>query len=299
MAGTYADVPDNRMLLDRDGTGIFSMLGATKTALDAAAVRALNDESSSGLGVQSSADATAYLVAFPELRDVAGLYLCFVPQVLGNLVSVVVTASSDTTTGVDGTWHTVFASSQVYTGTAYGIWGKAHASAYRDSIQIASLATGIRCLKIEVTADPGTEWELTSIHAYGKISAGVTIDRIVFWHPTENRRISGSHFDWADVPPGSAADVKFRVKNLSSDKIAGGIVVDTDVLTDASPSVPPQHYFAYAGGSFAGTCAVPPLNPLGVSGVVTMRRVTPSAAAAGLWAIRVVADVATWTEAGA
>ena len=75
---------------------------------------------------------------------------------------------------------------------------------------------------------------------------------------------------------------------------AGSTRVAMEVLTDASPSVPAQHTLSYAGGSFLAQVNIGDLAPGAISGPVTMRRVTPTDAALGLWTFRVFAESTDW-----
>lgn len=296
MTSSYPSLTANRMVLDTDGSTIFTRIGTVLTLLEPPDVVTLNNESSDALG--PSTDIEQYIVAFPELRDVGALYLGFSQAVSTDYIDVLVEGSGDTTNGVDGTWSTVYASNRVDDGTTTGWWGHTAAGDYRRYIRPTASAVGVRALRIVVTPQtPGTTtWSLVSLHVFGGISAGQNPHRLALWHPTENRRVPGGWFDWGDAPLSSSADIQFRVRNLSPDRVAGGIVVSKSVLTDSTPSFPPRLLLSAGGGSFTNTVNIGSLNPSAVSRLLTIRRTTPSDAEAGPWAARIRAAATTWTE---
>lgn len=296
MTSSYPAVTVNRMLLDRDGSSLYTVAGGIRTDLTDADMRTLNNEASDDLGLTT--DVESYLIAFPEKRTVGGLYLGFAQAVATDWIDVVVEGSGDTTTGLDGGWTEIYATNRVEDGTTTGWWGHTATGDYRRYIRAISPVTGLRALRIGVTPQtPGTTaWRLKSAHVFGDIAVDENPHRVALWDPLIDQRMPGGHLDWGDVPLSSSADRQFRVKNLSPRKRASHIVVGTDTLTDASPSVPPQFLLSYAGSAYAATVTIPALEPGAISGKVTMRRVTPSTAATGTWASRVVTSGTVWTE---
>ncbi|HEY5787512.1 MAG TPA: hypothetical protein VIT65_22330 [Microlunatus sp.] len=299
MAGSLPDVTANRMLLDRDGSTLFVVNGADRVTLTPEQVLILNNEASDDLGV--STDIDAYLLAFPELRDVQGLYLGFAQEVSADWVDVTVSGSRDTTDGEDGTWAEVFPVNRVNDGTTAGWWGHTATGDYRRYIRLVSTpaaATGLRALRIEVTPQtPGsTAWRLKSLHCFGVPAFEANPHRLAIWHPWLDQRVPGGHFDWGNAPLSSSADKTFRVANLSFARTARTITVSVDALTDATPSVPPQMMLSYGGSAFSSNVTIPQLAPAARSNAITVRRVTPSDADPGPWAQRILAGAAVWVE---
>lgn len=296
MAGSYPDVLTNRMVLDRDGSALYTIAGDARTTLTNDDLKVVNNEASDDLGLTT--DVEAYLLAFPELRDVNGLYLGFAQAVADDWIDVVVEGSSDTTTGLDGIWSVIYASNRVEDGVSTGWWGHTAAGDYRRYIRAIAPVTGLRALKIGITPEtPGTTaWRLKSLHVFGDVSAEQNPHRLALWHPTMDMRMPGGHLDWGDVPFSSSAEKQFRVRNVSPRKRADAVVVSVDTLTDATPSVPPQFLLSYGGSAYAASVTIPSIAPEASSAKVTMRRVTPSTAASGAWAARVVTSTGAWVE---
>ena len=298
MAGSLPDVTVNRMLLDRDGSKLFTVVGTARTEHVAADLTILSNEASDDLGLTTSDDVERYLIAFPELRDVMGLYLGFVQADPADWIDVVVEGSADTTTGLDGDWTELYATSRVQDGATTGWWGHTALGDYRRYIRVVSAAVGLRAIRISVTPQTPstTAWRLQAAHVFGEITAGQNPHRLALWHPILDQRVPGGHFDWGNAPRQSSADVTFRVKNLSTSRRADAVVLNLDALTDATPSVPAQHLLSYAASAYAATVTIPSIAPGAISKLVTLRRITPSTAAAGPWAARLHAQASTWTE---
>jgi hypothetical protein len=294
MAGSYPDIPANRMLLDRDGSTLFTLKAEALTALDPEQVKILANESADDLG--ATTDVQAYLLAFPEGRDVSALHLGFVQADANDWVDVTIHGSRDTSDGFDGIWSELYPSNRVQQGTTIGWWGHVALGDYRRYIRVIPPATGLRALAVVVDPKiPGsTSWRLRSLHCFGVTAYEANPHRLEIWHPWLNQRVPGGHFDWGNAPFSSSAEKSFRVANLSYSKTARSIVVTVDALTDATPSVPPQMYLSYADSPFTASVTIPQLAPGARSGVVTIRRVTPVNAAPGPWAQRVLAGAGTW-----
>lgn len=270
MAGTYPDVPNNRIAYDLDGTiGLYIYGGSSQ--LSSGTVAALNAENS-GAGINSPFNAVRYVcLLFPQAMDLTGLFVSYSYTWDGSQWS------TDTTNGVDGTW----------TGFSFSPGG-----AYRTSIQSVNLpaAKGIRFGQHSWSYDG----ILNNIHTYGRPSAGQTLDALQTWHPTLDQRVGGAFFDWGDTPRGSTADRTFRIKNLSDTYTANDVVVSVTSLSDTTPSYAGSFLFS-TGGSFTSTVTIPIIYPNGISDPVTVRRVTPSNAVLSLWATRMKAEATSWT----
>lgn len=93
------------------------------------------------------------------------------------------------------------------------------------------------------------------------------------WSASTNSQLTT--LDFGTVNPGSSDDLTFRVKNLSSANTAQGVTVSLD----GTHAV--RFYLSTDGRRFAATATIGNLPPSAVSGLITLRRVIPSAASNG------------------
>lgn len=270
MAGAYPDQPSYRMAYHRDGTQIFNM--STGMNLTQGNLNTLNSEAGNSVVTSNQV-----CVIFPELRDLDAIWLN------GNTGSVATQVSTDTTNGTDGTW-TTGPTVSVTADTANPL-----GAGWRSSIA-SSTAFGIRAIRFTVV-------NLRNIHLYGEISPTVTEDRIEFWHPTADQKISVNALDWGNCPRQSTGQVSFRLKNLSPALTANGIIVAGSALTDTTPSVPAQHFLSKDASLWTATVNAGAIPPLGMSPVLYLRRVTPSNAVLvpPHWAFHLSAVPTSWS----
>lgn len=264
MAGSYPDAPGPRMAYDLDGSAAVDIaLSGTVNPLSAASMQVLNNEASD---YYTPLDGVAIL--FPQARDIAGVLAAT------RYESGVIQVSTDTTTGIDGTWSTI--------GTATS---SSYAEQYRPVTVVAAVSSvlGVRVMS-------GTR--IYRIHIYGSPSA--TSDRLAMWHPTLDEPVSGAYFDWGDVSQNTSGTRTFRVKNLSATLTASTITLSTSTLTDSTPSILPQHTLATDGVTFGATATIASLAPGAISAPVTLQRLSPANAQLGLWALRMQATAASW-----
>lgn len=284
MAGSYADVPGPRMAYDRDGSiGFFIDEANNVSALSQGELNNGNDENTGSTmksyGVTFGATTQLLGIIFPELRDIAGLYIAM------SHPSGQVQTSVDTTNGLDGTWvnrgtTSSFNKSNVVTEYRLGItavsWGAVKA------VRFAQNNSGSRTIN--------------TFHLYGSITSGQNPDRLRLWHPTLDQEVGGAYFDWGNVPQSSSADRSFRVKNNSAALTANGITVAFSALSDTSPSVVGQHLVEKSSApGFGASVVLSSLSPGAISEVLTVRRVSPSNAVLSLWWARVTAVASSWT----
>lgn len=277
MAGSYPNVPTNRIAYDIDGTvGLYIDSSGSSSQLSSGTVAALNNEAG-GAGINSPFNAVRKVcLLFPQAVDLTGLYVRYTYTWDGQ------EWSTDTTNGVDGTWSYF----------SFSPNGGSISPSYRTAIQSVNLAgaKGIRFAQHSWSYDG----ILYQIHTYGRPSAGQTLDALQTWHPTLDQRVNGSFFDWGDAPRSSTEDRVFRIKNLSDTYTANDVVVSVQSLTDTTPSFAGSFLFS-TGGSFTSTVTIPIIYPNGVSNQITVRRVTPSNAVLSIWAARMKAEATTWT----
>lgn len=126
-----------------------------------------------------------------------------------------------------------------------------------------------------------------------------TFGGLAFWHPLSDVPLPDGWLDWGSVAAGSSADLTCRVRNLSDDYTATGILVEVDgPLVASVTDVSGAHYLSADGQTFTATCAVADLAPGQTSDPFTIRRVTaPDAAGAGGFSL--TATAAAWYPAAA
>jgi hypothetical protein len=288
MAGNYPDAPSWRMAIDRDGTQLVHVAENNTISVGSTTdLRSLNDEFDAGI----LSDYNGYTVLiFPELRDIDGLFIHWQSGQFGPALNGGVQVSTNTTNGLDGTWTSIGA-------TPVNAAANPTKPAYRTQIS-STTALAVRAVRVKWgNSSYGSSYfsNLLSFHVYGEPAPGQNPNRLELWHPTLDEKLPPAYLDWGDVPRSSSADKTFRVKNLSSQQSANSIRVAMEILTDSgAPSVVAQHTLSYAGGSYVPQVNIGSLAPGAISGVVTLRRVTPSNAVLSLWSFRVFAESTDW-----
>lgn len=289
MAG-YPTPPAPRMALDADESFLTRVTGAgAKSDLSSGDMAVVNDESN--LGYSTGVHAVIRLVwVFPELRDVAGVYLC-ANGTNGHLTSdrYVFAYSTDTTSGSNGTWTTFSATPEMNLGT--------NVPGYRSGISAVSLSA-VKAVRVTLDRTGLAEdtLEFRSFHLYGSIAAGENPNRLALWNPSSDVALSAAGLDWGDVPRSSTATKTFRVKNLSAVQTAFAVTVGQEELTNASPVVVADwHKMSLDGSTWLSSVSLGNLAPGAISAVVTLRRQPPSVAQLSVWAHRLHATASTWS----
>jgi hypothetical protein len=286
MAGNYLDAPNNRLAWDIDGTQLYWSGNAVDVnQYDQGTMTALNREGTAE--VVGGVGGRFFYFFFPRLMDITAMH---VGASWNASTSGAAAWSADTTNGADGTWTSFSNAGWWHSGN--GSTGNSKIS-QRQEIGPVGLSA-IRCLRLYLNTGGGVS-ALQTVHLYGRPAAGQNSDRVEFWHPTLDQRVDPARFDWGNAQRNSSADVTFRVKNLSSSLTANNVVLSFDALTNTSPSVPAQQYVSDDGTNFFATRTIPALAPGAISGVYTLRRVTPVDAVLSLWWARLLANVTTWS----
>jgi hypothetical protein len=290
MAGNYMNAPADRLAYDLDGS-----LGAYITAtgqiqqMTGSSLAALNGENES-LSTLIQSTSWALAVIFPISIDLTAAFFSMGFSTSGYVWQT----SKNTTNGVDGTWTTqgspISPSLQVKPN-------------YRVQSNLFTFPggtanTGVRGVRLAYTATPTQQtWVPKALHLYGTPSANATTDRLAFWHPTSNQKISPSYFDFGNTPRGSSQDINFRIKNLSSGLTANDIDVYVDAPTPGAPSVASFLTFSTDNKtSFSPSFTIEDLAPGEVSPVYTLRRVTPNAAQISVWSARINTQPQSWSQ---
>ncbi len=273
-----------KMQYDRDGSsGFFRNAAATLRALTVPELTNLNSESNANTVTDATASGTGVTIGviFPDLRDITGFWT---NSAAGSAYGLLET-SVNTTTGVDGAWVTQAAS---YTRGSMS---------FRDQIAILAL-TGIKAIRITSTNGVSGTTAYRNLHVYGIPSnTGVpstssSLDRLRIWHPTLNQELGT--LDFGIPAGGSTYETTFRVKNNSPSLYANSVLVSTEALTEALPTVVSQLSISQGSG-FATTQTLTQIAPTAISAVCTLRLSAAALVHVGLWRQRIKAVASTWT----
>lgn len=288
MSGNYPDPPNAlRMAWDRDGTVLCQVRTDTGaiTTYGSTERNNLNDEDTDGLNFTTTGSMSVYrfCLIFPELRDIT--HYAIGATFGGGVTPGALQWSADTTNGFDGTWT-----------NAVNPWVNKGTNASLLRSPDAVTINGAKAVRWYGNTGGFTQ-DITTLfaHFYGGPAAGQNPDRLRLWHPSSDAEMLGPNFEFGNVARSTSADKTFRIKNNSATLTANDVVLSLGALTDTSPSVPGQYLLSQDGVNFAATQNIGNLAPGAISGVMTLRRVTPSNAVLGLWWARVLAVATSWT----
>lgn len=285
MAGFYVDVPSRRMATDADGTvGItvddgFPTGGGIVTDLSAAVMDVMSAEDVGGAGPSiANADGSFIGLIFPELRELDGWYASADD---GGTWANSIHSSGDTTNGNDGTWTS--------RGSGLGI-RNATLPDYREAIESLAVSN-VRAIRVKPSSLSGGGGTLDRLHIYGKISAGETPDRLLWFDNDDDLEFSKPQ-DYGDAPRGSAEDHITYLKNNSAGLTANTVQVTAEDNFQGSGA----WYTFDDGTGFSATKALAgAIGPAANSPDITIRRIIPDLEILGLHAARAFVSVGSWT----
>lgn len=292
MAGSFADVPAQRLAYDIDGT---SVIRRTESS---GAVSSLTLTQKQILNNENNGDSISYstgghmIFVFPTSTKIYG-YLYDVSVDSPANITLVISYSTDTTNGIDGTWTNLPTPTSVSSASP----------TYRNSITTLASPVDAKALRFYVKGT-WSGYEYTNyykgIHIYGNPNTSLELD---FWHPTLDQAITPAYFDFGDVSVGSSSTKIFRLKNFST-QAAKNVKVSLDVLTETSPTIISQHllstdnvnWYSYVDLPESGGIAIDSVTnaPNNISSLIYLKRNTLSNAQVGLYTGRIVANVGIW-----
>lgn len=288
MAGSYPDYPSWRIPYDKDGSvGLVGMPAPVQ--LSPSALAMFNDEYLGYNYMDHWSEVTTtspFFLLFSRPMDIDAAYLLCAGDIWGS--GSAFSTSVNTTNGVDGTW--------VSRGNLPTHDRQVPNPTYRTDIS-AETWLGIRGLRVDFWAGGGSCY-FEALHLFGEPAPTADLTHLNLWHPSRDERVGPAHFDWGNVSRDSSEDVTFRVKNASDSSTATGITVSSvqqHASDAASVAAAAQQLFSTDGLNFYATAAVASLAPGQASSLITMRRITPSAATLGLTTFRVRAEAASWS----
>lgn len=294
----YPSPPGHRMAYDIDGSGLYhyrKSTGLISRIADSWLTGRNSDEEHTRYGDFSMYDDDFFAVAFPEKRDLTGIFFSLLREVNNYPAEDIshvkrVEVSENTQTLIDGDWTTILTPAE----TAGDV---AVTPDYRTKILELS-ASNVRAIRIVFGRRAGSTRQRTSylkvLHLYGSISEGQTLDKLAIWHPTDDVPIDAGYFDWGDIAQGSVSTRQFRVKNLSSTKTAKAIDITKSATGEAAQSLLAYHKFSVDTQQNLDTVRLSQVAPGATSQIVTMSINLPSTAPLGPKTVRVQAKPTEW-----
>lgn len=283
------ELPNNKFMYESDGTTIIFYANGVEYNPGLTAQETVNMNAywkSSGGGHSYHNNGVTYIFVFPELRDITHV---LVAGSGWDNIGVTGEYSRDTVNGSDGTW------------TPFTIYSKYQSPLsevqYRTLMRPVDGVTAVRSVKFNVGQYTGWMFgdkygQYAHIHLYGDKAA--TVNRLAFWHPTQNYEVDRSYFDWQEFEPGTSSTMQFRVKNCSATYRAEDTILSTSSLLDPYDYTN-EHTFSIGGGGYTKTLNVGTLTAGQISNVVTMKRTFLSGSVGRMFSLRLLATP-TWVE---
>ena len=271
--------PGRRLAYDVDGTQMLQKKDSAPSpvAMTPIDVLKINDESSDAVNPEDdwgwgSNEAGWVIALFAEPKDNAGGFISWQVNQFGDLAQL--EGSTDTTTGMDGTWSTIIAN----------LANSLPSDAYRTAID-AYTELGLTGLRFRVTNWPGDNFR--NWHIYATYGAAASADRLTFLDPTVEYTILK---DWGDQGQGQLTKQQMAVKNTADTETAQSITLAVEAFTG-----PSQAWYEF---SIDDTIYTASLNigdlVAGASQSFWLRQNLPPAAPLAQQAARIYAEAALW-----
>lgn len=269
MAGMYPNIPGHRFALDQDGTALYRISNDLATATDySSMLTTISDTDDDYWEIYSEGTYTAagrriYIgLLFPEKRDITGYFTSLGGSNVGGFE---LQWSSDTTNCLDGTW-TTDQPNFAWSGTTRPYYRLNISSVTWPAVRGVRFGHGRG-----VYSGSSYQSRIMTLHMYGSITAGQNLDRLRFWHGTNDAEILPHHFDFGNMSQGASKTIDFRVKNNSSTLTASGVAV-----TRSSASFPELttglEFSTDSGTTWVTSPNIGSLAPGAISSVINVRR---------------------------
>lgn len=298
--GNYADPPARRLAYDTDGTRMMEVQGASVATWTLGQRQGLNDES---VGAPFDGNATplgsrpglvAEVFLFPSYRTISHLYIN-----TGSRTDTVssIQYSTDTTTGLDGTWTTVaWSNTGIQNDNAIGAF---RAISSGGAGIKAWVATNVKAIRINTNYRDGND-SLRMVHIYGTRGTSDPTRNVGFVDATPARFVKD--FDWGDLPWGHTYKWKSPtlynmvsecyVKNFSATQQANTVVLSVEALTGAMPAATAM---SLDDVTYSSPLALGNIAALAVVGPIFVRWAPPNPSSLGVFAERLKLAVTSWT----
>jgi hypothetical protein len=330
----YPPPPGPRIAYDINGTvGTFRAYDGIVKDVHPNALRHMNSErnhmavagGNSGLaGNWGPFGAEGWMaLIFPVPMRLYGLFVNFggdlsFSAATPNLVPVMST-SPNSTNGSDGSWYalatlpikalspfqSVFTGAELLSGAESGydtsfVVNDLYRKSSLDNGIIPVSGTAARHVRaLKLTGETPYSFSRSgymAMHVYGEPDTDTSDSILLFYDPNEELTAPGDMLDWGDVPQGTTADKRFRLKNNSAAQTAYNIVINAQMGIATTTPVPSDSFlFSVNGTTWTTSITLAALSPDAVSGQLYVRRTTPLNAQPSNWAPRVVATVGSWS----
>lgn len=282
MVGNYMDAPAQRLAWDRNAIAVWRKLDGTLQTLTQADRRNLNNETNDYLIPPNNG--TYLVVLLPSPVNLRGVLFSS-----AGTAGVVMT-SKDTSNGLDGSWSLVGTTNIGETGIS---------PKYRVAENVLHLTpdlntNGVTAVAVSVPGGQASS-RTYSLHLYAEPIPAQIGDGLLLWQDVADLMVTPTWFDFGDVPRETSAERSFRVKNCSASNRALAVGLFVEALTDGSPSFVDDFLFSADDGlTWLPALALGDMPAGGLSGVLRVRRVTPSNAALSTYSVRIVAEATGW-----
>lgn len=271
--------PGRRIAYDVDGTQILQKKDSAPSpiVLSAAHTLVINNEDSNGISPEDDwgwgqTESGWVYCLFAEPKDIDGVFISWIVESFGALNEL--EGSTDTTTGVDGTWNTIIAN----------LTDSLASDLYRTDIDSVT-EIGLVGMRFRVTNWPGTPFH--NWHIYGQPGTAADDDRLVFLDPTTEPDVLQ---DWGDKAQGQLTKQQFAVKNTADTETAEDITIAVEGFTGPSDT---WIEFSVDDSVYTASLAIGDL-VAGADTTFWVRQDIPQGAALGQQAARIYAEAASW-----
>lgn len=295
MAGTYPDVPGQKLAYDIDGT-ILTYIdhNSTLTVQANSKMVEMNDYDATIAHTVGTTNGSAshYLCwIFPQPITLRGLWGTVGRQSvgIGSDPSWETQYSSDTTNGQDGTWTVLYGQASTPTWSVHGLqMSDATEPENRTDIKAVSPAiTNVKGFRIRQRESNTKDSYIKTVNIYGEHTAPEYLE---FWHPTLDQALTGAYFDWGNTTTGTEATKTFRIKNTNPTMQAHDIVLSLNTLATENPSPTTWHTFSDDDVSYSSTLNIGHIPANSISDVLYLKRATPLNAQLQLTELRIVVE---------
>lgn len=290
-----AAAPDLRVPYDLDGTvvGARRVDTGVTTFLSQGSKAGLNDNTNSTYHMVPWATGTWYVIwLFDRPMTITALWAAFTRT--GGLFASNISAwgySTNTTTGLDGTWTYLSGTSSIHVDSVnWAAHGIQKSSVVEPNIRSApyvfgSPPSGVKGLRIWFS--PGTQDDLLfhSAAIYGHPDSMLWLE---FWDPVADEPVTVSDVDWGLHDRGTVDTKQLRLKNLHPTLTINGITVGKSDISNDSPKAGDSHALSLDDAVYANSISLGSLAPGAISAPFYVRRSTPANAVLGIYDVRLV-----------
>jgi hypothetical protein len=236
----YPDIPNHKVMYEYDGTVVGVQIGGSTNSNTwpsaptswgtTTQLEELNDNDGTNVFYTYSANGASgsrFWFFFPEVRDIT--HVSYAVQAVSGTNVVVVTGSTDTTNGIDGSWITATQPD----GTLLQNYGSNNLL-WRTQIRQVVFANPIKCMRlIHYSGAASNALNNTRyLHIYGTKATGQTPHDLVAVDKSASVDFP-KPANFGDIPQGTQSIWPMAVRNTSATEDATDVVVDLPAQTPA------------------------------------------------------------------